>query len=103
MPGLGTQAGDELKFGLLPSADWMNGPAADPLPTRAWAGAAPRRTAMRTRASPGIPKSWPLLGREAELAYLAEAIADGRPAIVLAGMAGVGKTRLARGALDQAA
>jgi DNA-binding CsgD family transcriptional regulator len=44
-----------------------------------------------------------LLGREAELAYLAEAIAGGRPGIVLAGAAGVGKTRLAREAIDQAA
>jgi DNA-binding CsgD family transcriptional regulator len=44
-----------------------------------------------------------LLGREAELAYLAEAIAGGRPGIVLAGAAGVGKTRLAREAIDHAA
>src|SRR2546430_6931655 len=31
------------------------------------------------------PQIWPLLGREPELAYLAEAIAGGRPGVVLAG------------------
>jgi DNA-binding CsgD family transcriptional regulator len=48
------------------------------------------------------PQGWPLLGREAELRHLAEAIAGRRPGIVLAGAPGVGKTRLAREAIRQA-
>ncbi len=48
--------------------------------------------------------SWPLVGRRAELASLTVDITDARPGgIVLAGAVGVGKTRLAREALDQAA
>ena len=49
-----------------------------------------------------MPHEWPLLGREAELRYVAEAIAGGRPGIVLVGSAGVGKTRLAREAVNRA-
>jgi hypothetical protein len=40
--------------------------------------------------------------REAELSYLAEAMAGGRAGVVLAGSAGVGKTRLAREAIGRA-
>jgi predicted ATPase len=49
-----------------------------------------------------MPQSWPLLGRETELAYLTGALAGGRLGVVLAGAAGVGKTRLAREAITRA-
>ena len=40
--------------------------------------------------------SWPLVGRSRELERMADVLADGeRFAVVLAGRAGVGKTRLA--------
>src|SRR5207253_8138701 len=43
-----------------------------------------------------LPATWPLIGRGAELAFVADAIAAGEcGGIVLAGGAGVGKTRLA--------
>jgi DNA-binding CsgD family transcriptional regulator len=55
----------------------------------------------------GIPPqqfSWPLVGREDELAWLAAARReDAFPAVVVSGAAGVGKTRLAREALAAAA
>jgi len=48
--------------------------------------------------------SWPLLGREVELAHLADAIDDPEcGGVVLIGAAGVGKTRLAVHALEMAA
>jgi DNA-binding CsgD family transcriptional regulator len=51
-----------------------------------------------------VDVSWPLVGRRTELAALTATIADARPGgVVLAGAAGVGKTRLAREALDPAA
>jgi DNA-binding CsgD family transcriptional regulator len=51
-----------------------------------------------------VDVSWPLVGRRAELAALTATIADARPGgVVLAGAVGVGKTRLAREALDRAA
>lgn len=47
---------------------------------------------------------WPLTGRTEELRVISEAIADGEHSgVVIAGQAGVGKTRLARAALDEAA
>ena len=46
--------------------------------------------------------SWPLVGRRAELETLAAALGDTRAGVVLAGAAGVGKTRLAREALARA-
>jgi predicted ATPase len=47
--------------------------------------------------------AWPFRGREAELALVAQAMSDPAVAgIVVAGEAGVGKTRLALEALDQA-
>jgi hypothetical protein len=49
-----------------------------------------------------MPQGWPLLGRETELAHLAEAIAGGQAGVVLAGAAGMGKTRLAREAIGRA-
>jgi DNA-binding CsgD family transcriptional regulator len=50
-----------------------------------------------------VDVSWPLVGRQAELEALAAAITDARGGgVVLAGAAGVGKTRLAREALAQA-
>jgi DNA-binding NarL/FixJ family response regulator len=61
-----------------------------------------RGTPLRTPVQFGTPQGWPLLGRDAELGYLAEAIAGGRAGIVLAGNAGVGKTRLAREAIRRA-
>jgi predicted ATPase len=58
-------------------------------------------TPLRTPVG-SAPQGWPLLGRDAELGYLAKAIAAGQPGVVLAGPAGVGKTRLAREALGRA-
>ena len=49
-----------------------------------------------------MPHEWPLLGREAELGWVTDSIAGGRPGIVLVGSAGVGKTRLAREAIGRA-
>ena len=47
---------------------------------------------------------WPLVGREAELRVVAEALADGSAGgVVIAGPAGVGKTRLAEEASEVAA
>ncbi|RDH78087.1 LuxR family transcriptional regulator [Mycolicibacterium moriokaense] len=47
---------------------------------------------------------WPLTGREEELLVIGEALADDEhPGMVVAGQAGVGKTRLARAAADAAA
>jgi len=47
--------------------------------------------------------AWPFRGREAELALIAQAMDDPAMAgMVVAGEAGVGKTRLALEALDQA-
>lgn len=46
---------------------------------------------------------WPLIGRDEELAVVSGAIAEpGAPGIVIAGSAGVGKTRLAREAIANA-
>src|SRR5215208_64899 len=48
--------------------------------------------------------AWPLIGREAELRHVAETLADGTAGgVVIAGSAGVGKTRLAREAAELAA
>jgi DNA-binding CsgD family transcriptional regulator len=49
-----------------------------------------------------VEVSWPLVGRRAELETLAAALGDTRAGVVLAGAAGVGKTRLAREALARA-
>jgi DNA-binding CsgD family transcriptional regulator len=50
-----------------------------------------------------VEVAWPLVGRQAELEALAAALGDTRAdGVVLAGAAGVGKTRLAREALAQA-
>jgi DNA-binding CsgD family transcriptional regulator len=49
-----------------------------------------------------VDGSWPLVGRQAEVAALAAVIGDARTGAVLAGAAGVGKTRLAREALVRA-
>ena len=43
--------------------------------------------------------TWPLVGRREELALVGQALASGTCGVVLAGAAGVGKTRLARAAL----
>ncbi|MDO8185602.1 LuxR C-terminal-related transcriptional regulator [Conexibacter sp. JD483] len=45
---------------------------------------------------------WPLVAREQELALIAAARADSLPAVVVGGGAGVGKSRLARAAVDAA-
>jgi DNA-binding CsgD family transcriptional regulator len=50
-----------------------------------------------------IAVSWPLVGREYELQQVADARAQARCAVVISGPAGVGKSRLAREALDGAA
>jgi DNA-binding CsgD family transcriptional regulator len=49
-----------------------------------------------------MPTTWPLVGRTAELAAVAAAMDDSRGGVVLAGPAGVGKTRLATECLDLA-
>jgi DNA-binding CsgD family transcriptional regulator len=50
-----------------------------------------------------VDVSWPLVGRQAELEALAAAVGDaGVDGVVLAGAAGVGKTRLVREAMAQA-
>jgi DNA-binding CsgD family transcriptional regulator len=46
-----------------------------------------------------VDVSWPLVGRQAELEALVADIREARSGVVLAGAAGVGKTRLAREAL----
>ncbi|WP_164983866.1 AAA family ATPase, partial [Cellulomonas endophytica] len=43
-----------------------------------------------------MERLWPLAGRDAELRAIAAATRPGAPGVVLAGPAGVGKTRLAR-------
>src|SRR2546430_2169444 len=62
------------------------------------------QTPHQARASSGssMPGSWPLVGREAERAFLAKAIVEGAAGAVLAGDAGVGKTRLALEAVREA-
>ncbi|MGO9901297.1 MAG: AAA family ATPase [Solirubrobacteraceae bacterium] len=47
-------------------------------------------------------RTWPLVGRAHELERIAGARAAGASGVVLAGDAGVGKSRLARAALAQA-
>ena len=47
-------------------------------------------------------RAWPLIGRAHELEWIAAARAAGASGVVLAGGAGVGKSRLARAALAQA-
>ncbi|HEY8544217.1 MAG TPA: AAA family ATPase, partial [Acidimicrobiales bacterium] len=75
----------------------------------AWAGAGTGgvrggEPGPRAGAEPGRwARRWPLIGREDLLARLAEARrAPGRPAVMLGGPQGVGKSRLAEEALDQA-
>jgi hypothetical protein len=46
-----------------------------------------------------VDVSWPLVGRQAELEALVADIREARGGVVLAGAAGVGKTRLAKEAL----
>jgi DNA-binding NarL/FixJ family response regulator len=48
------------------------------------------------------PASWPLIGRERELARIAAARTEGASAVAVYADAGVGKTRLARQALEDA-
>ena len=48
------------------------------------------------------PTSWSLVGRGEELERITQARAEGRPAVVISGSAGVGKSRLAREALSAA-
>jgi len=59
-----------------------------------------RRRESSVPAAP--PGEWPLVGRDGELAAIAQARADGLAAVVVAGGAGVGKSRLARAAVDAA-
>ncbi|MBV8711303.1 MAG: AAA family ATPase, partial [Solirubrobacterales bacterium] len=48
------------------------------------------------------PSSWPLVARAVELEQIAAARADGHVGVVIHGLAGVGKSRLAREALARA-
>jgi DNA-binding NarL/FixJ family response regulator len=73
------------------------------------AGAAPLRAPHREPriihvldAGSAAPGSWPLIGRERELTRIAAARAEGAPAVAICADAGIGKTHLARHALDQA-
>ncbi|HEY1688788.1 MAG TPA: LuxR C-terminal-related transcriptional regulator [Solirubrobacteraceae bacterium] len=50
----------------------------------------------------GILAAWPLIGRDGELERIREALAAGATGVVISGGAGLGKTRLARAALEQA-
>ena len=51
----------------------------------------------------GMPTSWPLVGREDELDFIAQAMdRPGAPGVVVAGVAGVGKTRLLAEAIIRA-
>jgi AAA ATPase domain len=55
------------------------------------------------RVKPGFPDvKWPLVGRVAELKHLSTLLHTDRGALLLAGAAGVGKTRLATECLDLA-
>ncbi|HTU84786.1 MAG TPA: LuxR C-terminal-related transcriptional regulator [Solirubrobacteraceae bacterium] len=87
--------------------EWQTREPAPPLgslPTRRGSGAldgqgdAPAEE--RSRRFP-VP-AWPVIGREPELARIADARAAGSRAFVLQGDAGVGKSRLAREALERA-
>src|SRR6266704_1494136 len=49
-----------------------------------------------------LPGAWPLVGRREELAFVSDLLRRGVGGIVLAGAAGVGKTRLAREILEAA-
>ncbi|HET6810163.1 MAG TPA: LuxR C-terminal-related transcriptional regulator [Acidimicrobiales bacterium] len=55
-----------------------------------------------TAGGPALLRTWPLVGRQEELAFVAEALVAPRRGVILAGQAGVGKTRLAREAVDGA-
>ncbi len=58
---------------------------------------------MSSTVTPAVGGSWPLVGRDAELALAAQALGEGRlRGLVIAGLPGVGKTRLAREVLRQA-
>src|SRR5947199_7297787 len=64
-----------------------------------------RHTSTRLGASAlaSVSRSWPLVGREAEQAFVATSIRSGTSAgVVLAGEPGVGKTRLAQEAVREA-
>jgi len=52
-----------------------------------------------------VARAWPLVGRDQELRFVVAALRSqtSRGGVVLAGAAGVGKTRLAREALQRAA
>src|ERR1700753_4134216 len=49
-----------------------------------------------------LPASWPMIGRQRELERIAVARASGAVGAVINGVAGVGKTRLAERALEEA-
>lgn len=49
-----------------------------------------------------VAPSWPLVGRAGELERVAQARARGSDAVLINGLAGVGKSRLAREVLAQA-
>jgi len=62
------------------------------------------RYSNRTPADQTASMRWPFTGREAELRLVGEALADGSTSgVVIAGPAGVGKTRLAAEAAELAA
>lgn len=63
----------------------------------------PTSTEVRAPTLESTSRTWPLVGRGAERAFVASSIRSGTSAgVVLAGDAGVGKTRLAREALREA-
>ena len=79
----------EQTWGAL-DAEWL-----DELVATSPSAAAPAR-------DPYTAAAWPLVGREAELALIADALEAGEGGVVLVGPAGVGKTRLARAVREEA-
>ena len=70
-------------------------------PIQAGSSGTERASEDQQQPCPPAP-AWPLIGREAELARIADACAAGARAVVVQAEAGVGKSRLAREALARA-
>lgn len=89
--------------GAVPTAYHLQG---DPVGSPRRAGARIRRRPFHRDVGLGFPgpplsslaplAEWPLVGRDAELAFVCDALARGGSGVVLVGDAGVGKSRLAR-------
>src|SRR5918997_1045485 len=81
-----------------------SGPRPTTWPKRGRIGTAVGKTSPMSECDPryyrGVQSEWPLVGRTEELARLIRDLVEGRRGVVLAGLAGVGKTRLASEALE---